>query len=184
MVFLAKIPRAAEAVLAAMALLKASQLIAAPHTHDYQQTEVGIARRPLNRAVYVASPEAALGHRGDGHTTHDGHEREVDGQGEELLQEHGREERREGGLRSLDSTHTRRRRRGSGRCPGPAIRTWWQRAAEVVHSLFLPGFPTLTMCVKLTAPAPSEMTAVMCASACMRATGDRFFTFCMFTLGA
>lgn len=69
-----------------------------------------------------------------------------------------------------------------------------QRQNNVIHRIcplpFLPEDPsqapprTLTMCVKLTAPAPSEMTAVMWASACMRATGDRFLRFCIVTLGA
>src|SRR6056297_691614 len=46
------------------------------------------------------------------------------------------------------------------------------------------GSAALMMCVKLTAPAPKEMTAVMCAMACMAATGRMFLTFCRLSFGA
>lgn len=52
------------------------------------------------------APEGPLGHGRDGHTTHDGDEGQVHGQGEEVLEEHGREERREGGLRGLHNKRT------------------------------------------------------------------------------
>eukprot|EP00624_Nannochloropsis_granulata_P001480 evm.model.NODE_17363_length_20350_cov_19.236412.3 len=46
------------------------------------------------------------------------------------------------------------------------------------------GSAALMMWVKETAPAPREMTALMWAMACMKATGKRFFTFCTVSLGA
>ena len=46
------------------------------------------------------------------------------------------------------------------------------------------GSAALTMCVKLTAPAPKETTAPRCVKVWRTATGSKFFNSSLFNTGA